>query len=178
MANLNIFIICFLWHYIAKKVTSLLWAFYGRSRHRGRKQMHYLESWGNSESEPCFYAKTFVWKLDLVWTYLDPTSINQVGWRRKVKWPSPSIPRSKMNQKTCAAGRFVTLIFNDLLWTDIDLFKYDLRTSTVSFQDTYQRFGWVWDLCSLSMSNTPQGPKYEKAFLFLTWSWPGTWLPS
>ena len=54
--------------YVAKKAClHFLIAISGNSTHRRRKQMEYLESQGNSESETCeFYATIFLSKFDLM----------------------------------------------------------------------------------------------------------------
>ena len=112
------------------------------------KQVTYLASGGNSESKTCpFCAKKNIWKFDLFHLTLawPPSKINfddVIGsdahhYRYlRVKWP----------RKRVSLGMFVTFIFCDLLWPDLNLFRYNLCTHVLSFSDISQHFVWVWAL--------------------------------
>ena len=78
---------------------------FGSSTHRRWKQMTYLKSWGNFESETCvYYAKNIYLKTWPFWPDLDPTSgKSTLWWLHRVKCPSLLIYTCKMTQKTCVA---------------------------------------------------------------------------
>ena len=95
---------------------------FGSSTHSRWKQMTYLESWGNSESEICaFYAKILISKFDFL-SNLDLISVkNKLWWIHRVKCPSLLISRCKMTQKTYvtrhACGLYFVVSLCDLILT-------------------------------------------------------------
>ena len=75
-----------------------------------------------------------------------------------VKWP----------RKRVSLGMFVTFIFCDLLWPDLNLFRYNLFAHVLSFSDIYPHFVWAWALCC--PSNRPYTRKCENSVFYL-WSY-------
>ena len=110
------------------------------------------------------YAKILIWKYNLIWHDPDLGSVkSEVSSPHGAMWPSHQYLRAKWLRKTVSHGMLLILIFSDL-----DLFKYDFRTRTLPFLDIYQHFWWVWALCGTS--NQPESTKCENvAFWPLTW---------
>ena len=86
---------------------------FGSSTHRRWKQMAYLESWENSESETCVnYAKNIDLKIWRFWPDLDLTfGKSKLWWLHRVKCPSLSISTCNMTQKTCVARHVCDFYF-------------------------------------------------------------------
>ena len=142
--------------------------------------MTIFKSCRNSASVACtFYAIILTWKFDpfdLTLT-LFPSIVNfddVIG--SKFKRPTISISSCKRPTKHVPRTVCLWLLFSsDLLWPDLDLFRYDLCTHAVSFSDIYQHFVWVWAL--FCPSNRLYSPKCKNSifFLLLTWYSPYTW---
>ena len=77
-------------------------------------------------------------------------------------------------ENVCRMACLWLSFYGYLLWPDLDLYKYGLRTHALPFVAIYQHFGWVW--ATYSPSYRPESPKCENApFWHLTWPWPDTW---
>ena len=85
---------------------------FGSSTYRRWKQMTYLESWGNSESEICAFMQKYWFEILTSWSDLDLNSVkNKLWWIHNVKCPSLSISTCKMTQKTYVARHACDLYF-------------------------------------------------------------------
>ena len=95
-----------------------------------------------------------------------PDVKSQAALRHRVKWPSLSTLTWNWPRKGVSHDILLIFIFSDLLWPDLDLFKYDRCTHAATFLDI-SAFGWAWPICGPSNWPWAQNAKTRYSDIWL-----------